>query len=51
VAKKSPMVAGGSDAAAALHLVRKFPHSSLDHPALRHLFANASDLFAVADYR
>ena len=26
-------------------------HSSLDHPVLRHLFANASDLFAVADYR
>lgn len=23
----------------------------LDHPALRHFFANASDLFAIADYR
>ena len=30
---------------------RNPPHSFLDHPVLRHLFANASDLFTVADYR
>ena len=36
----------------ALHLVPRFPtNHQLDHPALRRLFANARDLFAIADYR
>ena len=36
----------------ALHLVPRFPtNHQLDHPALRRPFANARDLFAVADYR
>ena len=46
------MVWTGRDEEGALHLVQSTsPDHHLDHAALRHLFANARDLFAVADYR